>query len=114
MGAKIRFRLRIGMMRATDSGLAPHLGALYPRSRALIIFVCAVALRYEAAGLPLEFISKQLRHSELETTRKHYARWLRPADLHWLNVANTHAAADLGGPNRPSAAKKRLRQADST
>src|SRR6266566_1472836 len=33
-----------------------------------------------AAGLPLEFISKQLRHSELETTRKHYARWLRSAD----------------------------------
>ena len=65
-----------------------------------------------AAGLPLEFISKQLRHSELETTRKHYARWLRSADLHWLNVANTHAAADLGGPNRPSAAQKRLRQAD--
>src|SRR6266700_6640441 len=27
-----------------------------------------------AAGLPLESISKQLRHTELESTRKHYAR----------------------------------------
>ncbi len=54
-----------------------------------------------SAGLPVEFISKQLRHTELETTRRHYARWLRSADLHWLSVVNKHAAENLGGPKRP-------------
>jgi integrase len=66
-----------------------------------------------SAGLPLEFISKQLRHTELETTRRHYARWLRSADLHWLGVVNNHAAAQLSGPARPPMAEERLTQAVS-
>ena len=67
-----------------------------------------------SAGLPLEFISKQLRHTELETTRRHYARWLRSADLHWLGVVNNHAAAQLSGPTRPPVAEERLSQAVSS
>jgi integrase len=40
-----------------------------------------------AATLPLEFVSRQLRHTPLEMTREHYARWLRPTATHWLTVA---------------------------
>ncbi len=57
-----------------------------------------------AATIPLEWISKQMRHTDIETTRRHYARWIRRAETHWLGILNSYAAAENGGTNRPQAA----------
>jgi integrase len=39
-----------------------------------------------ADGAPLEWISEQMGHSEIDTTRKHYARWLPSADTRILDA----------------------------
>ena len=49
------------------------------------------------AGAPLEWISKQLRHSNMEITRKHYARWLPAADTRWLAMLDAFAAEEMDG-----------------
>ena len=41
-----------------------------------------------ADGAPLEWISEQMGHSEIDTTRKHYARWLPSTDDRILDALN--------------------------
>jgi hypothetical protein len=41
-----------------------------------------------ADGAPLEWISEQMVRSKIDTTRKHYARWLPSADDHILDALN--------------------------
>ena len=41
-----------------------------------------------ADGAPLEWVSEQMGHSDINTTRKHYARWLPSADDRILDSLN--------------------------
>jgi integrase len=58
-----------------------------------------------SAGVPLEWISKQLRHANMEITRKHYARWLPAADSRWLDRMDNFAASETDGNRTDEAAK---------
>jgi integrase len=53
-------------------------------------------------GAPLEWISEQMGHSEIDTTRKHYARWLPSADDRILDALD--AARSQTGLKTDSAA----------
>jgi integrase len=44
-------------------------------------------------GAPLEWISEQMGHSEIDTTRKHYARWQRAREYAILDSLDASRAA---------------------
>jgi integrase len=39
-------------------------------------------------GAPLEWISEQMAHSEIDTTRRHYARWQKSREYAILDALN--------------------------
>jgi integrase len=45
------------------------------------------------AGVPVEWISKQLGHASVETTLRHYARWQPAADDRIVRILNAAQAA---------------------
>jgi integrase len=47
-------------------------------------------------GAPLEWISKQMGHSDVSTTIKHYARWQPATDFHIVDQLNKTRAAATG------------------
>lgn len=49
-----------------------------------------------ADGLPLEWISKQMGHTDISLTARRYAQWLPKADQRWLDVADQAYADELG------------------
>jgi integrase len=49
-----------------------------------------------AAGVPIEWISRQLGHAKIQTTLTHYARWLPRAD------ARIHALIDTDIAEEPA------------
>ncbi len=93
-GGSLYARLSVAGLKFPCGGLRPRL----PRSRSL-------RSPYLADGAPLEWISEQIGHSEVDTTRKHYARW-KPAReyaiLDGLNRARSESGhkADTAAPLR--------------
>jgi integrase len=44
----------------------------------------------------LEWISEQMGHTEIDTTRKHYARWTDATDDRILDALNAERAKETG------------------
>ncbi len=45
-----------------------------------------------ADGAPLEWISRQMGHTDIDTTRRHYARWLPETDYRIVDALNAARA----------------------
>jgi integrase len=45
-----------------------------------------------AAGVPIEWIAKQLGHRDTRVTLRHYARWLPVTDERWLGALDAFGA----------------------
>ncbi|HXH89697.1 MAG TPA: site-specific integrase [Gaiellaceae bacterium] len=52
-----------------------------------------------AAGVPIEWIARQMGHRDTRVTLRHYARWLPATDERWLRALDAFAdeSADQGG-----------------
>lgn len=59
------------------------------------------------AGVPLEWISEQMGHSEIDTTRKHYARWLPSGDDRILDALDAAARSQTHHESTTNAAEAR-------
>lgn len=80
---------RIG---SPDDKLFPRIRFLVPLNENWPVTLAHPHLDAESAtladGAPLEWISEQMVRSKIDTTRKHYARWLPSADDHILDALN--------------------------
>lgn len=50
-----------------------------------------------AAGVPIEWVARQLGHRDTRVTLRHYARWLPATDERWLDALDAFASADQSG-----------------
>ena len=46
--------------------------------------------------MPIEYLSKLMGHTEVDTTLKHYARWQTSTDLRMLDLMNAGQSAQTG------------------
>jgi integrase len=53
------------------------------------------------ARIPVEWVSKQMGHTNIQTTLKHYARWLPVADDHYIAAFDAHGSTDGRNTRRP-------------